>query len=98
MKILLVTEYAPPRDGFTDDALRMVREWRGAGHTVEVVSPQPSGAVHHVDLSARRGVVALARLARHADRVVLRVRDGHATPPPSALHALRAASAAEVLA
>lgn len=96
MRILLVTEYPPPRDGFTEDALHIVRELRAEGHSVEVVSPQPSGATQHVDLATRRGLLALARLARRADRVMLRVRDGHASPPPSTLHALRAARAAEV--
>ena len=38
------------------------------GHHVEVVSPNPSAAERHLDLRSRRGQLALARLARQADR------------------------------
>ena len=59
MRILLVTDYPPPRDALTDDALEMVRTLRAQGHHLEVVSPNPSAAEHHLDLRSRRGQLAL---------------------------------------
>ena len=96
MRILLVTDYPPPRDALVDDAVEMVRTLRAEGHDLEVVSPSPSAAGHHLDLRSRRGQLALARLARRADRAVVRVAAGRAQPPTGILRALRAAGEVEV--
>jgi hypothetical protein len=79
----------------------MVRGWRADGHQVEIVSPNPSAAGQHLDLRSRRGRLALARVARHADRAVVRIvvggsSLGGAPPPPSILRALRTVDEVEV--
>jgi len=96
VRILLVTDYPPPRDALTDDALQLLRMLRAEGHRVEVVSPNPSAADQHLDLHSRRGQLALARLARQADRAMVRVAVGRAHPPTAILRALRTAGEVEV--
>lgn len=70
-RILVVTPYAPWRDGIGAYALQQVRRLRRAGHHVEVLSPRPSAAHHHGDLRGRAGARLLTRLGRRFDRVVL---------------------------
>jgi glycosyltransferase involved in cell wall biosynthesis len=48
-----------------------VKRLRAAGHDVEVLSPGPSAAHHHLDLRGPRGPLALARRVRAYDRVVV---------------------------
>lgn len=70
-RILMVTPYAPYRDGIGAYALNEVRELRRAGHQVEVLSPGPSAAHHHLDLAGPRGPLALAKRVRAYDRVIV---------------------------
>jgi glycosyltransferase involved in cell wall biosynthesis len=71
MRILMVSPYAPIRDGIASYALQQVRALRAEGHDVEVLSPQPSAAHHHLDLRSPRGPLALARRVRGYDRVIV---------------------------
>ena len=71
MKILMVSPYAPIRDGIASYALQQVKALRAEGHDVEVLSPQPSAAHHHLDLRSLRGPLALAKRVRHYDRVII---------------------------
>jgi glycosyltransferase involved in cell wall biosynthesis len=71
MRILVVSPYAPIRDGIASYALQQVKALRAEGHDVEVLSPQPSAAHHHLDLASPRGPLALARRVRGYDRVVV---------------------------
>ncbi len=71
MKILVVSPYAPIRDGIASYALQQVKALRSEGHEVEVLSPQPSAAHHHLDLRSLRGPLALAKRVRHYDRVII---------------------------
>jgi glycosyltransferase involved in cell wall biosynthesis len=70
-RILVVTPYAPWRDGIGAYALQQVRRLRRAGHHVEVLSTKPSAAHHHGDLRGRAGARLLGRLGRRFDRVIL---------------------------
>lgn len=71
MKILMVTPYAPWRDGIANYALQEVARLRAAGDEVEVCSPHPSAAHFHLDLRSRRGPLALAKRVRNYDRVIV---------------------------
>lgn len=71
MRILMVTPYPPNRDGIAAYAVQSVRALRAAGHDVEVLSPGPSAAHHHLDLSGPRGALALAKRVRAYDRVIV---------------------------
>ncbi|MCU1344728.1 MAG: hypothetical protein JWL70_994 [Acidimicrobiia bacterium] len=70
-RILMVTPYAPYRDGVAAYALQEVRALRAAGHQVEVLSPGPSAAHHHLDLSSPRGPYALAKRVVNYDELIL---------------------------
>lgn len=70
-RILVVTPYAPWRDGIGAYALQQVRRLRREGHHVEVLSTKPSAAHHHGDLRGRAGARLLTRLGRRFDRVIL---------------------------
>lgn len=96
MKIILVTEYPPPYDYFTQGAIEQLRSWRAEGHLVEIVSPEPSAADHHFDFATRRGRNALAHLARNADRVVIRIRESDRSPGPEILRAVSDVKTVEV--
>lgn len=71
VRILMVTPYPPVRDGIGTFALQQVQALRRAGNHVEVCSPQPSAAHHHLDLHGPRGAVALRRLMAGFDRVII---------------------------
>ncbi len=71
MKTLMVTPYAPWRDGIANYALQEVALMRAAGEEVDVCSPQPSAAHFHLDLRSRRGPLALAKRVRAYDRVIV---------------------------
>lgn len=71
MSLLMVTPYAPYRDGIAAYAVQEVRQLRADGIDVEVLSPLPSAAQHHLSLGGVRGMVALAARAGHYDRIVL---------------------------
>ena len=70
-RVLVYAPYPPWRDGIGSYALQQVRAMRRDGMDVEVCSPLPSAAHHHLDARGVRGALALARLARGYDRVVL---------------------------
>ena len=71
MRILVVTPYAPHRDGIAAYAVQSVAALRRQGHAVEVLSPGPSAAHHHLDLATPRGALALAKRVRAYDKVVV---------------------------
>ncbi len=71
MKILMVTPYAPHRDGIAAYAVQSVAALRREGNDVEVLSPGPSAAHHHLDLASPRGALALAKRVRSYDKVVV---------------------------
>jgi glycosyltransferase involved in cell wall biosynthesis len=80
----MVTPYPPLRDGLASYALQEVRGLVEAGHDVEVLSPNPSAAHHHLDLKGARGSLALAKRLRSYDRVIVQYHpamflDEHAT-------------------
>lgn len=71
MRILMVSPYPPARDGLANYAVQEVKRLRAQGHDVEVLSPGPSAAHHHLDLVGVRGALALARRLRAYDRVIV---------------------------
>jgi glycosyltransferase involved in cell wall biosynthesis len=71
MRILYVSPYPPVRDGIAAYAVQDVAKLRREGHDVEVLSPWPSAAHHHLDLRTPRGVAALAKRVRRYDKVVV---------------------------
>jgi glycosyltransferase involved in cell wall biosynthesis len=71
MTTLMVTPYAPYRDGIAAYAVQEVRRSRAAGIDVEVLSPLPSAAHHHLALGGVRGIAALAKRARRYDTVII---------------------------
>ena len=71
MRILMVSPYPPARDGLANYAVQEVKRLRADGHDVEVLSPGPSAAHHHLDLVGVRGALALARRVRGYDRVIV---------------------------
>ena len=71
MRILMVSPYPPARDGLANYAVQEVKRLRADGHEVEVLSPGPSAAHHHLDLEGVRGAMALARRVRAYDRVIV---------------------------
>ncbi len=71
MRILLVSPFAPHRDGIATYAVQELRRLRQEGNTVEVCSPQPSAARWHLPLGGPAGMSKLVALAGDHDRVVL---------------------------
>lgn len=82
MRILMVTPYPPLRDGIAAYALQSVARLRAAGDDVEVLSPDPSAAHHHLDLRGLRGPLALARRVRGYDRVIVQFHPDVFFPAP----------------
>lgn len=70
-RILVVSQYPPVRDGIGAYAVQQVRALRRQGHHVEVCSPWPSAAHHHLPLEGPRGAKALKRLMAGFDRVIV---------------------------
>ncbi|HEX5494744.1 MAG TPA: glycosyltransferase family 4 protein, partial [Mycobacteriales bacterium] len=81
MLVLMVTAYPPNRDGIAAYAVQSVRALRAQGHQVEVLSPGPSAAHHHLDLVGPRGALALARRVRGYDRVIVQFHPDVFYPP-----------------
>ncbi len=75
-RILMVTPYPPLRDGIAAYAVQAVARLRAEGHHVEVLSPGPSAAHHHLELIGSRGPLALAQRARRYDRVIVQYYPG----------------------
>ncbi|MGI8809124.1 MAG: glycosyltransferase family 4 protein [Acidimicrobiales bacterium] len=82
MRLLMVTPYPPLRDGVAAYAVQSVARLRAAGDDVEVLSPDPSAAHHHLDLRGRRGPLALARRVRSYDKVVVQFHPDVFFPAP----------------
>lgn len=80
----MVTPYPPGRDGIAAYALQAVAALRREGHDVEVLSPGPSAAHHHLDLRGSRGVLALAKRVRAYDRVIVQFHPDMFYPHPFA--------------
>lgn len=71
MSILLVTPFAPYRDGIATYAAQELRRLRNDGHDVEVLSPVPSAAHHHLPLGGVRGAAMLVKRATRYERVIV---------------------------
>jgi glycosyltransferase involved in cell wall biosynthesis len=89
----MVSPYPPLRDGIAAYALQSVAALRREGHEVEVLSPGPSAAHHHLDLIAPRGGLALAKRVRDYDRVIVQFHPDVFFPHPASTK-VRAARAA----
>ncbi|MDX6257129.1 MAG: D-inositol-3-phosphate glycosyltransferase [Frankiales bacterium] len=94
MRILMVTPYAPLRDGIAAYALQQVGALRAEGHDVEVLSPGPSAAHHHLDFSGLRGIGALAKRVRAYDKVIVQFHPDLFYPHPTTPDRHAAVSAA----
>ena len=81
-RILMISPYPPVRDGIAAYALQTVRALRRQGHSVEVLSPGPSAAHHHLDLVGPRGALALAKRVRDYDRVIIQFHPDFFYPDP----------------
>lgn len=83
-RVLMVTPYPPGRDGIAAYAIQSVAALRAAGDDVEVLSPGPSAAHHHLDLRGPRGIAALAKRVRAYDRVIIQFHPDVFYPQPFA--------------
>lgn len=81
-RVLMVSPYPPVRDGIAAYALQTVRALRRQGHDVEVLSPGPSAAHHHLDLLGPRGALALAKRVGDYDRVIIQFHPDFFYPVP----------------
>ncbi len=71
MSTLMVTPFAPYRDGIATYAAQELRRLRADGRTVEVLSPVPSAAHHHLRLGGARGATLLAKRAAAYEQVIV---------------------------
>ena len=71
MTTLMITPYAPYRDGIAAYAIQEVRRRRAAGEELDVLSPLPSAAHIHLKLGGVAGVIKLTAIARKYDRLVI---------------------------
>ena len=71
MTTLMVTPFAPYRDGIASYAAQELRHLRSQGHAVEVVSSLPSAAHHHLPLGGVRGASMLAKRGAGYERVIV---------------------------
>ncbi|MEM7276339.1 MAG: glycosyltransferase, partial [Actinomycetota bacterium] len=71
MTTLLVTPFAPYRDGIAAYATQELRRLRDRGESVEVLSPHPSAARWHLPLGGPRGMAMLTAMAGDYDRVII---------------------------
>lgn len=70
---LVISPYAPYRDGIASYTVQEVRARRKAGESVEVLSPKPSAAHHHLELGGLKGALGLLRKASQHSRYTLHV-------------------------
>lgn len=72
---LVISPYAPYRDGIATYAVQEVAALRAAGEDVEVLSPLPSAAHHHLVIGSVPGMIRLLRLLRshRFDRVIVQL-------------------------
>jgi glycosyltransferase involved in cell wall biosynthesis len=94
MRILMVSPYPPVRDGIAAYAVQTVAALRAEGHDVEVLSPGPSAAHHHLDLLGPRGALALAKRVRDYDRVIVQFHPDFFYRQPATAKELVSVSAA----
>ena len=94
MKILMVSPYPPAPDGIASYAVQSVAALIAQGHQVEVLSPGPSAAHHHLDLVGPRGALALAKRVRGYDRVIVQFHPDFFFPLPPSPKAWTLSSAA----
>ena len=78
----MVSPYPPLRDGIAAYAAQAVQALRREGHDVEVLSPGPSAAHHHLDLIGPRGALALAKRVQDYDRVIVQFHPDFFFPLP----------------
>lgn len=95
MRILVVTPYPPARDGIASYAAQTVARLRADGHDVEVLSPGPSAAHHHLDLLGPRGPLALAKRVRGYDKIIVQFHPDFFYP--TGIEGLRRASVSAAL-
>jgi glycosyltransferase involved in cell wall biosynthesis len=93
-RILMVAPYPPHRDGIAAYAVQEARRLLREGHQLEVLSPGPSAAHHHLDLKGTRGALALAKRVRRYDRLVVQFHPDLFYEVPSSAGAHAATSAA----
>jgi glycosyltransferase involved in cell wall biosynthesis len=79
----MVSAYPPIRDGIGTYAAQEVKALLRDGHEVEVLSPQPSAAHHHLRLRGARGPAALSRRVGAYDRVIVQYHPDVFYPYPS---------------
>ncbi len=79
----MVTPYPPVRDGIGAYAVQQVKRLRSEGHDVEVLSPGPSAAHHHLNLRGWRGPLALAKRVRGYDKLIIQWHPDVFYPLPS---------------
>ena len=93
-RILMVAPYPPHRDGIAAYAVQEARRLLLDGHHVEVLSPGPSAAHHHLDLKGARGGLALAKRVRRYDRLIIQFHPDLFYDVPSSAGGHAATSAA----
>ena len=69
--ILVVAPFAPYRDGIAAYAVQDVKQLRSEGNQVDVCSPLPSAARHHLPVGSASGLRSLVLLSRDYDRVIV---------------------------
>lgn len=90
----MVSPYPPIRDGIGTYAAQEVKRLLLDGHHVEVLSPQPSAAHHHLALRRPRSVAALAKRVADYDRVIVQYHPDVFYPHPVGATTKAATSAA----
>ena len=93
-RILMVAPYPPHRDGIAAYAVQEARRLLREGHHLEVLSPGPSAAHHHLDLKGPRGALALAKRVRSYDRLLVQFHPDLFYEVPSSAGGHAATSAA----
>ena len=88
MRILMLTHFPPMRGGISAYAGQAVTALREQGNEVTVASPEPSDADHVLDLARRGAGLALARLARRFDRLIVQFHPELLGPPGTSRLAL----------
>lgn len=77
MRTLVVGPYPPLRDGVGTYALQEVIALKKSGHDVQVLSPMPTAAHHHVNLKGGFRLMRLRRFSRSYDQIILHYQPSH---------------------
>ena len=83
-RVVVLGPYPPASDPAADVVLDAVRALRADGHTVTVVSTEPSAAPAWGDPTRASGARRVARALRGADRVIWFASDAAAAAGPAA--------------